>query len=144
MTVSDNLRNLRAELKLSQEKMAQEVGMSKNGYQKLEQQGNNINFKHILHIAKTLNVDIDRLTKGKDSVNIMVGDNNRNYQNNRNFQNEYGTQEIEKFQLIINHKDELLAQKDEIIDQKNKEIILLRQLLEMIDLPQKPFIDKTS
>lgn len=129
MTVSDNLRELRAELKLSQEEMAQEVGMSKNGYQKLENKGNSINFKHILHIAETLNVDINRLTKGKEPVNIMVGDNN-NYQNNRNCQNQYGTPEIEKLQLIVAHKDELLSQKNEIITQKDKEIELLRKLLD--------------
>ncbi|WP_181879706.1 hypothetical protein [Moraxella lacunata] len=50
---------------------------------------------------------------------LLFGDNNGNYANKY-----YGNHhEIEKLELIIAHKDELLAQKD-------REIELLRKLLE--------------
>lgn len=122
MAVSDNLRKLRTELKLSQEEMGFEIGMSKNGYGNLERQGDNIKFKHIKHIAETFNVDIDKLIKEKGDVNFLIGDNNGNYANHY-YDNQ---QEIEMLKLKLVHKDEIIAQKD-------KEIDLLRQLLAQKD-----------
>lgn len=119
MTAQDNIRQLREKLDMTQEQMAEKSQMSKNGYAKLERGESKLNVEHLQQIANVFNIDIvDLLKQGKD-LNVLFGDNNGNYAN-KCYGNQY---EIEKLELIIAHKDELLAQKD-------KEIELLRKLLE--------------
>lgn len=119
MDIAKNFANLRKEYHLTQEQMAEKLQMSKNGYAKLERGESKLNVEHLQQIANVFNIDIvDLLKQGKD-LNVLFGDNNGNYAN-KCYGNQY---EIEKLELIIAHKDELLAQKD-------KEIELLRKLLE--------------
>lgn len=118
MAISDNLQKLRKLNDLSQEQMAEMLSMSKNGYGKLERGESKITVEHLQHIANVFNIDIADLLKEDREFTLLLGDNYSNFYNN--YYNH--TQELEKLQLIIAHKDELLAQKD-------KEIELLRQLL---------------
>lgn len=43
-----------------------------------------------------------------------------------------GVEEIQRLQLIISHKDELLAHKEEIIENQKRELALLRDLVETL------------
>lgn len=118
MDIAKNLVNLRKEQKLTQEQMAEKLGMSKNGYAKIERGESRITVEHLQQIAQVFNIDIAELIKEDKDFNLLFGDNNGNYANKY-----YGNQqEIEKLELIIQHKDEMLAQKD-------VEIALLRKLL---------------
>lgn len=118
MDIAKNLLNLRKEQKLTQEQMAEKLGMSKNGYAKIERGESRITVEHLQQIAQVFNIDIAELIKEDKDFNLLFGDNNGNYANKY-----YGNQqEIEKLELIIQHKDEMLAQKD-------VEIALLRKLL---------------
>lgn len=118
MDIAKNLVNLRKEQKLTQEQMADKLDMSKNGYAKLERGESRITVEHLQQIAQVFNIDIAELIKEDKDFNLLFGDNNGNYANKY-----YGNQqEIEKLELIIQHKDEMLAQKE-------KEIELLRLLL---------------
>lgn len=118
MSISKNLSDLRKEQKLTQEQMAEKLGMSKNGYAKIERGESRITVEHLQQIAQVFNIDIAELIKEDKDFNLLFGDNNGNYANKY-----YGNQqEIEKLELIIQHKDEMLAQKD-------VEIALLRKLL---------------
>lgn len=119
MTIHENLQNLRKKNSLNQEQMAEKIGMSKNGYAKLERGESRITIEHLQQIANTFNIDIVELLKESKDFNLLMGDNCTNYAN-RYYSD---TNEVEKLQLIIQHKDEIIAY-------KNKEIALLRQLLE--------------
>lgn len=119
MDIAKNLANLRKEHHFTQEQMAEKLQMSKNGYAKLERGESKLNIERLQQIANVFNIDIADLLKQEKDLNVLFGDNNGNYANKY-----YGNHhEIEKLELIIIHKDELLAQKD-------KEIELLRKLLE--------------
>lgn len=119
MDITKNLANLRKEKHLSQEQMAERLGMSKNGYAKLECGESKINIEHLQNIAQVFDIDIVELFKKDRDFNLLLGDNNTNYAN-RYYSDK---QEIEQLELMIAHKEKLLAQKD-------KEIALLRQLLD--------------
>lgn len=100
--------------------MAEKLAMSKNGYAKLERGESRITVEHLQNIANTFNIDVVELLKTDKEVAFLIGNNNQNCAN----QNYGSQQEIEKLHLIITHKDELLAQKD-------REIALLRYLLDL-------------
>lgn len=118
MTVNDNIRRLREHHHLTQEQMAEKVGMTKNGYAKVERGETQLKIERLEQIANIFNIDIGELLKEKNDVNLLLGDNYSNFQNNYCHK-----QEVEKLQLVIEHQKVLLAQKD-------KEIELLRKLLE--------------
>lgn len=119
MTTQTNLRQLRAQKHLTQEQMAEKIGMSKNGYGKIERGETQLKIEKLEQIANIFDVNIQELLQTDKDVNVLLGDNYSNFQNNYYNQN----QEIEKLQLIIEYQQELLAQKD-------KQIELLEKLLE--------------
>lgn len=120
MTTQDNIRQLREQLEMTQEQMAEKMHLTKNGYAKIERGETALTVARLEQIANIFNVDMNELLKEKSDFNLLLGDNNHS-----NFQNHYynQTQEMEKLQLIIEHQKELLVQKD-------KEIDLLRKLLD--------------
>ncbi len=122
MSIPQNLQKLRKNHELSQEKMAEMLNMSKNGYGKLERGESRITIEHLQQIAQVFNVDVADLLKEDRDFTLLLGDNHGNYAN-KYYDN---TQEIEKLTMMIAHKDELLIQKD-------KEIALLRKLLNLND-----------
>ena len=122
MSIPQNLQKLRKNHELSQEKMAEMLNMSKNGYGKLERGESRITIEHLQQIAQVFNVDVADLLKEDRDFTLLLGDNHGNY-TNKYYDN---TQEIEKLTMMIAHKDELLVQKD-------KEIALLRKLLNLND-----------
>lgn len=99
--------------------MAHELGMSKNGYGKLERGESKITVEHLQNIANVFNIDIADLLKEDREFTLLLGDNYTNCAN-KYYDN---AQEVEKLQLIIDHQKQLLEQKD-------KEIELLRRLLD--------------
>lgn len=118
MTTQGNIRQLREQLEMTQEEMAEKMHLTKNGYAKIERGETALTVARLEQIANIFNVEMNELLKEKSDVNLLLGDNYSNFQNH--YYNQ--TQEIEKLQLIIEHQTELLAQKD-------KQIELLEKLL---------------
>lgn len=121
MVLSEKIRVLREINKLSQEEMAAKMNMSRSGYAKLERGESKLNMERLAQIADIFQVSLMELV-------AMTGGTTFNFNENATQSNYYGgseklTFEIEKLNLIIQHQQELLAQKD-------KEIELLRRLNE--------------
>lgn len=116
MMIYDTIRDYREERQWSQEQMAERLGMSKNGYAKIERGEVTLNLERLEQIAQILGVSIVDLLQNKDK-NVVVQTQNHNaiYYANYASDNMVLQAEIEKLQLIIKHKEELLAQKDAYI-----------------------------
>lgn len=116
MMIYDTIRDYREERQWSQEQMAERLGMSKNGYAKIERGEVTLNLERLEQIAQILGVGIVDLLQNKDK-NVVVQTQNHNaiYYANYASDNMVLQAEIEKLQLIISHKDELLVQKDAYI-----------------------------
>lgn len=114
--IYDTIRDYREERQWSQEQMAERLGMSKNGYAKIERGEVTLNLERLEQIAQILGVGIVDLLQNKDK-NVVVQTQNHNaiYYANYASDNMVLQAEIEKLQLIIKHKEELLAQKDAYI-----------------------------
>lgn len=125
MEVGQKIKRLRELNQLTQENMAEKLEMSLSGYTKIERGINHPNIPTLERIARILNVDIiDLLSINEKGQIFIIGDNQTSSQNyfGNHKSHEFFQVQIEQLKSEIQHKNEMIEQKD-------KEIDLLRQLL---------------
>ncbi|MGP1571972.1 MAG: helix-turn-helix domain-containing protein [Moraxella sp.] len=108
MKTQEKIRVLRTGQKLSQEQMAEKLEISSQAYSKIESGKTKLSLERIEQIAHILNVDITELISSHDSeVFLLVNEYGTNH-GKTIYQNHELAKEIEKLQLIISHKDEII------------------------------------
>ncbi len=111
-TTQENIRQLREKNKLSQDDMAEKLGMSKNGYGKIERGQSDLSLTRLEQIASIFEIDVAELINTSDKeMAFIIGENHGVMQNNYNYDNS----EIEKLNLIIQHKEEMINKLNEQI-----------------------------
>ena len=131
MSVNDKIRTIRETRNWSQEDMAEKMNMSKNGYAKIERGETNLNLHKLEQIANIFNINVLELIKNDDkNVLFFMNDHNTDYYGS----NENLTSEIAQLKLIISHKDELLKQRDLVIELKDSEISALKDIISLLKL----------
>lgn len=116
MIAYDTIKELREERHWSQEQMAERLGMSKNGYAKIERGESLPSLERLDEIAKVFGVSVLELIRISDkNVVLQTQNHNANYHYNHYANNELLQAENERLKLIIAHKDEIIAQKNENI-----------------------------
>ena len=135
MKINEKIRQLREQHQLSQENMADKLGMSVTGYAKIERGEVRSNLPRLEQISEVFDMDICELLSYGESEKVYFNNSvtestNSNNSNNLLFAvcNDNLEKAIQQLQLIISHKDELLAQKDKIILGLEREIALLRNM----------------
>ena len=129
MSVNDKIRTIRETRNWSQEDMAEKMNMSKNVYAKIERGETKLNLHKLEQIANIFNIDVLELIKNDDkNVLFFMNDHNTNYYGS----NENLTSEIDRLKLTISHKDELLKQRDLVIEQKDSEISALKEIISLL------------
>lgn len=122
MEVHDKIRVMREINQWSQEEMAEKLAMSANGYAKIERGQTNISIDKLKQIAQIFNIDmVDLITNQDKTFFFSIGDNNVNSHN---------LNSMDKFQLLLDAKDELLKQKDKEIEALKEIISLLKSNVE--------------
>lgn len=117
MEVHDKIRVMREINQWSQEEMAEKLEMSANGYAKIERGQTNLNIEKLKQIAQIFNIDmVDLLANQDKTFFFSIGDNN-----NHNY-----AAYDDKYQLLLDAKDELLRQKDKEIEALKEIIALLK------------------
>ena len=126
MEIQEIIRQLREKNDWSQEDMAERVGLSKNGYAKIERGETNLNLERLEQIANLFDLSvIDLIEMSDKSVVCMITDSINNSNNHYNG-SETMAFENEKLKLII-------SLKDEIIHQKEREITALNKLIDTLN-----------
>lgn len=115
MIAYDTIRELREQRNWTQEYMAEQLGLTRNGYAKIERGESTPSLERLDEIAKLFGISVIDLLKLSDKSIILQTRNQQanyyqNYTNSENLQNE-----IDKLKLVIAHKDEIIQQKDEYI-----------------------------
>ena len=123
MKVHDSIRLLREQKNWSQEEMAERMGMSKNGYAKIERGESNLGVKRLQQIAEILEVPASDLLAEKNVICLI----NENSTHSSNYYGDTQAMSAENEKLKL-----MLAHKDEIINQKDSEINTLRTLVEVL------------
>ncbi|MCT8606599.1 helix-turn-helix domain-containing protein [Glaesserella parasuis] len=127
MNINDKIRLFREDHQLSQEEMATKLSMSTKGYAKIERGETRVNFERLEQILDVLNADIyELLNYGENGkIYISAGDNNSNTNSNIFL----GNGDVEKLNLMLAHKDEIIKLKDDVIESLRNEISLLKEKL---------------
>jgi transcriptional regulator with XRE-family HTH domain len=125
----EKLRKIRKERQWTQEKFAEKLGMTLNGYAKIERGETNLFNKNLPHIVDILGVDLIELLqeeKFKSSF-VRMGDH---YSNNHisNIVNASAdiALELKRVQMINQHQEEMLKQQEIEIKNLNEIIKLLQ------------------
>lgn len=135
MKINEKIRQLREQRQLSQENMADKLGMSVTGYAKIERGEVRSNLPRLEQISEVFDMDICELLSYGETEKVYFNNSvteSTNSNNSNNFLFAVGNDNLEKaiqqLQLIISHKDDLLAQKDKIILGLEREIALLKNM----------------
>jgi transcriptional regulator with XRE-family HTH domain len=128
MKVHEKIRFLRREKNLTQEEMAEKLGMSPVSYGKIER-GEVDYIAKLEKVANALEVDlVELMYSGERHIYQITGDNSTN--GGFNVMISSATElafEIQKLQLIIQHDKEMLAQKDKDIERLETIIELMKK-----------------
>ena len=125
METYEKIRLARELNQWSQEEMAEKLEMSPSGYARIERGEVRLNIERLEQI---LNIDVsDLIQKDINGITIQIKDSeNSNIGDVNLFSNNHGISEIEKLNLIIQHKDELL-------EQKTQELNMIKEMFELLN-----------
>lgn len=128
MKVNEKIKLLRESRQWTQEEMAQKLSMTTKGYAKIERGETISNLPRVEQIAEVFNMDICELLAYGEEGKIYINNTDNNLTNSF-ISLGNGNEEIQRLQLIISHKDELLSHKDDIIETQKRELALLREMI---------------
>ncbi|HDL1698556.1 TPA: helix-turn-helix transcriptional regulator, partial [Mannheimia haemolytica] len=111
MKVHEKIKLLRENNHWTQDEMAQKLSMTTKGYAKIERGETISNLPKIEQIAEVFNMDICELLSYGEEGKIYINNTDNNLTNSF-ISLGNGVEEIQRLQLIISHKDELLAHKE--------------------------------
>jgi transcriptional regulator with XRE-family HTH domain len=126
MKFHEKIRFMRQSKNWSQEDMADKLGMSVAGYAKIEQGRTDANFSKLEQIASVFDMDIvELLSFGEKNVICLIGDNSMIGISQIMGSSKELVFEIQKLQLNLDHKEEMLVQKD-------REIVNLKEMIALL------------
>ncbi|MGK8249863.1 helix-turn-helix domain-containing protein [Moraxella lacunata] len=129
MLVFEKIKDIRETKGFTQEEIANALEISPSGYSKIERGETRISIDRLQQIADILEVNIFDLIPNKEhNIIYELNGGYNNFQGNY-YSGDKSQAEIEKLQLIIAHKDELLAQKDDELKTLKGILALLQEKL---------------
>lgn len=124
MKVGEKIKTAREMKKLSQEDMAEKLGLAVHTYGRLERGESRIYIQLLEEIAQVLEMDIaDLFSIGEKKLLVVIGENGT------------ATESVQTINNCSFDKETVMAllkAKDEVIEQQKQSIELLKNMLEMI------------
>lgn len=138
MKSCQKIRQVREEKNWSQEYVAEKLGLSPNGYAKIERGETRLTLARLTELAEIFEMDILELIKGEiQGSDYHVGNN---YINHGSDFTVYGAVEykdllleIEKLKLIVQHQQEILAHKEQLLEQKSQALAMAQKMLAILE-----------
>jgi transcriptional regulator with XRE-family HTH domain len=132
MKIHEKISSLRRLKKISQRKMAEKLGLTVNGYADIEYGKVSVTTDRLEEIANAMDVDIYELFNfGEKNVIFLSIENSpfgSNYFIGHNINLSKETDfEIQRLQLMLEHSQEMLAQKDKEIETLREVNALLKK-----------------
>lgn len=128
MKINDKIRFLRESKNWSQEEMAMRLGMSTNGYSKIERGETNLTIPKLEKIVEVFDTDIlEVMSLGERNVVVFKESNHSLSIINPSSQDLIA--EITQLKQAINYQTELLEQKERFIELQKSQIETMQMLL---------------
>lgn len=128
MKTIHKIKNLRNERKISQEEIAEKLGIEQNTYSRIESGKAKLKHEHAILIANILNVPITELVDD-DLLIINIQDNKVETGTQQLIQNIVNTINVEQKEMIEYLKS-LLNKKEDLITLQSEQITRLIKILE--------------
>lgn len=125
MKTHEKIRIFREANQWSQEDMAQHLNMSSGGYAKIERGETKLYIDKLQKIAQIFNINIQDLLDDEKDIYICIGNNSSNNSNNKYHETSLN-HEIDKLNLIIQHKDD-------IINRLESELATLKNMIALLE-----------
>ncbi|XHN44415.1 hypothetical protein O1Q80_00481 [Lonepinella sp. MS14435] len=126
MKVNEKIRFLRENKNWSQEEMADKLGMSTNGYSKIERGETRLSLPKLEQIVQVLDMDIIELMSLGEKNVVLFSERGNNHSLNI-----FGSNQTE-LAIEISYLKKELALKDELLVAKKNEIDVLKQLVKSL------------
>lgn len=131
MDIHNKIRSIRKTQQWSQEEMAEKLGMTSSSYAKIERGTTKLNLDKLQKIAEIFNMDATELLSSDKGLVLLVnenGDYNANYYSS----SDSVITELEKAKTTIQYQQKLLDSKDELLAQKDNEILALKEIISLM------------
>lgn len=126
--INEKIRKIRELKNFSQESMAEQLQMSVNGYAKIERGEVGVQIDKLEQIAQVFGIEvIDLLSIDRNFV-FLNAENSSNSANYYSSPEQY-VFEIDNLKQQVSHLQNLLAEKNEFIEQQRQQITTLHELL---------------
>lgn len=114
MNIHEKIRTLRELNNWTQEDMTEKMNVAPNTYARFERGETRLDFNKLQQIAMLFHCKLtDLIDQDKQTLFFQIGDDNHQQQNSTHYSSSNVlSAENEKLKLIIQHKDELLTQKE--------------------------------
>lgn len=130
MKVNEKIRFLREHQHLTQDEMAERLGMSTNGYAKIERGETRLTIPKLEQIVEVLDTDIlELISLGEKNIIYFNGSENNNSTNIINPCSQDLVIEIVQLKKSIEHQQEIIDAKNELITSQKSQIESLQKLI---------------
>ena len=124
--IHEKIRILREEKQWSQEEFAAKLGLSVNGYRKIERGETRLNIPRLQQLADVFEMDILELMQNDNTMFYQINNESDNCVNVSFDHSQILQANIDKLELINAHQAELLVQKERELEAL-REIVRLKQ-----------------
>lgn len=131
--LTQNIRRIREEKKLTQAELAEKLSMSETGYAKIERGENNLAFYRIEQIADVLGVNLADIIPFDRNPVIDASDENLSISNDCVF--EY---EIQNLKNLLEAKNEIIHSREREIQSLQKQIEILEKFVSVLIRDKEP------
>lgn len=132
MKVNEKIRFLRESKSLTQDEMAERLGMSTNGYAKIERGETRLTIPKLEQIVEVFDTDILELISLGENKVVYIQDSDNHSINIINPTSQDLAAEIIQLKQTISHQQEMLDAKNELISLQKSQLEALQKVVDKL------------
>lgn len=132
MKINEKIRFLRESKSLTQDEMADRLGMSTNGYAKIERGETRLTIPKLEQIVEVFDTDILELISLGENKVVYIQDSDNHSINIINPTSQDLASEIIQLKQTISHQQEMLSAKNELIALQKSQLETLQKMVEKL------------
>lgn len=132
MKINEKIRFLRESKSLTQDEMADRLGMSTNGYAKIERGEMRLTIPKLEQIVEVFDTDILELVSLGENKVVYIQDSDNHSINIINPTSQDLASEIIQLKQTISHQQEMLSAKNELIALQKSQLETLQKMVEKL------------